>query len=93
LSEFGTFARTAYEMPSGEDKQALALLRKCDVLSDISADALQALLQDWCREQSVQELYFISCAVNVTIKKQQNKTSDPFFIISGVNDLAIFRPL
>jgi CRP/FNR family cyclic AMP-dependent transcriptional regulator len=31
-------------MPSGEEKQTLALLRRCDVLSDISADALQALL-------------------------------------------------
>ena len=31
-------------MPSGEEKQALALLRKCDVLSDITAEALQALL-------------------------------------------------
>ena len=44
LSEFGAFARTTYEMPSGEEKQTLALLRKCDVLSDISAEALQALL-------------------------------------------------
>src|SRR6476660_2621987 len=31
-------------MPSGEDKQTLALLRRCDVLSDITAEALQALL-------------------------------------------------
>src|SRR3954469_3815785 len=31
-------------MPSGEDKQTLALLRRCDVLSDISPEALQALL-------------------------------------------------
>ena len=31
-------------MASGEEKQTLALLRRCDVLSDISADALQALL-------------------------------------------------
>ena len=31
-------------MPSGEEKQTLALLRRCDVLSDISAEALQALL-------------------------------------------------
>ena len=31
-------------MASGEDKQTLALLRNCDVLSDISAEALQALL-------------------------------------------------
>ena len=28
----------------GEEKQALALLRRCDVLSDITAEALQALL-------------------------------------------------
>src|SRR4029078_2564449 len=31
-------------MASGEEKQTLALLRRCDVLSDISAEALQALL-------------------------------------------------
>src|SRR3954469_19690941 len=31
-------------MPSGEDKQTLAQLRRCDVLSDITAEALQALL-------------------------------------------------
>src|SRR3954468_16868288 len=31
-------------MPSGEDKQTLALLRRCDVLSEISPEALQALL-------------------------------------------------
>ena len=31
-------------MASGEDKQTLALLRRCDVLSDISADDLQVLL-------------------------------------------------
>ena len=31
-------------MPSGEEKQTLGLLRRCDVLADISADALQALL-------------------------------------------------
>src|SRR3954453_21426190 len=30
-------------MPSGDDKQTLALLRRCDVLSEISAEALQAL--------------------------------------------------
>ena len=31
-------------MPSGEEKQTLALLRRCDVLSDITAEALQLLL-------------------------------------------------
>src|SRR5215510_9710050 len=31
-------------MASGEEKQTLALLRRCDVLSDITAEALQALL-------------------------------------------------
>src|SRR6476469_4877191 len=31
-------------MPSGEEKQTLGLLRRCDVLADISAEALQALL-------------------------------------------------
>src|SRR6478672_7793272 len=30
-------------MPSGEEKQTLALLRRCDVLSDISAEAFAAL--------------------------------------------------
>src|SRR5678815_4402650 len=31
-------------MASGEEKQTLALLRRCDVLSDITAEALQVLL-------------------------------------------------
>src|SRR4029078_2614162 len=31
-------------MPSGEDKQTLALRRRCEGLSDITAEALQALL-------------------------------------------------
>ena len=31
-------------MASGEEKQTLAMLRRCDVLSDIPADALHALL-------------------------------------------------
>src|SRR5690349_7532446 len=31
-------------MPSGEDKQTVTLLRRCDVLADITAEALQALL-------------------------------------------------
>src|SRR4029077_5024710 len=31
-------------MPTGEEKQAVGLLRRCDVLSEVSNEALQALL-------------------------------------------------